>query len=200
MNGLTSLDAAYLAMSFFVPGYVYFVVRGHLIPGQRSRGLETPIRLLSVSTVNFSIWAWAVYLVLESASLPTWARPAIWTFSILISPVIMGILSGLVFKYRLIDKLYMKIGFNPSHVTPTSWDFAFSQEEERFIIVTLTDGKRFAGLWGGRSFASDLPSERDIFIEKVYKIKDGDTPWEPTNRTVLLRADVIRSVEFIPLT
>jgi len=74
VNGLSDFDAVYVAMSFLVPGYVYFVVRGHLVPGHRSRGNESIIRLLSVSTVNFSIWAWAVYMVIEMEDAPVWAR------------------------------------------------------------------------------------------------------------------------------
>lgn len=199
MNGLSDFDAVYVAMSFLVPGYVYFVVRGHLVPGHRSRGNESIIRLLSVSTVNFSIWAWAVYMVIEMEDAPVWARPAVWTFAILVSPVFMGLISGVVAKFQVMRWVYKKVGFNPTHITPTSWDFAFSQPEERFVLVTMSDGKRFAGIWGSRSFASDEPNERDVYIEKVYQVGQDNQPWTETNRSVLIRSECIRSVEFIPI-
>ncbi|MCO8146713.1 DUF6338 family protein [Rhodovulum tesquicola] len=199
MIGLSDFDAVYVAMAFLVPGYVYFVVRGHLVPGHRSRGNESIIRLLSVSTVNFAVWAWAVYLVVESQDAPIWMHAAVWTFAILVSPALMGLLSGLMTKYQVLRWLYNRIGFSPAHIVPTSWDYAFSKPHERFVIVVMNDGRRFAGLWGKDSFASDEPGERDIFIEKVYKIGADDEPWTETNRSVLIRAEAIRSVEFIPV-
>ena len=162
MGGLTDFDTVFVAMAFCVPGYVYLVVRGHIVPGHRARGTESIIRLLSVSTVNFMLWAWAVYLVIGSNKMPEWAKPAIWTFAILVSPAIMGLLSGLSTKFRWVQKIYRFLRFHPVHIIPTSWDYAFSRPEPRYVIITLDNGRIFAGLWGARSFASDDPTERDI--------------------------------------
>lgn len=197
MGSLTDFDAVYVAMSFLVPGYVYFVVRGHLVPGHRSRGSESIIRLLSVSTVNLAFWAWAIYLVISTEELPTWTRPAIWTLAVLISPAAMGLVSGLFTRFNILGRIYRKMGFHPVHITPTSWDYAFSRPKPCFIIVKLTDGGRFAGYWGEKSFASDEPSERDIFIEKAFKIDDESGVWTETDRSVLIKASVVRTVEFV---
>lgn len=200
MGGLTNLDAVFIAMAFCVPGYVYLVVRGHIVPGHRARGTESIIRLLSVSTVNFMIWAWAVYLVLGSDELPLWTRPAIWTFAILVSPAIMGLLSGLATKWSVLNWIYRKMKFHPVHIIPTSWDYAFAKPEPRFLIIKLADGGIFAGMWGSDSFASDEPAERDIYLEKVCKIDKTTGEWTETDRSVLIKGEHIRSVEFIPLT
>lgn len=198
MGGLTDFDTVFIAMAFIVPGYVYLVVRGHIVPGHRARGTESLVRLLSISTLNFMLWAWAVYLVLESDDLPKWARPAIWTFAILVSPVIMGLLSGFSTKMGLVTRLYKFLDFHPVHIIPTSWDYAFSIPHQRYVIITLDNGKRFAGLWGVKSFASDEPSERDIYLEKVFKIEKESGTWTETDRSLLVKGQYVRSVEFIP--
>lgn len=200
MGGLTDFDAVFVAMAFCVPGYVYLVVRGHIVPGHRARGTESIIRLLSVSTVNFMVWAWAVYLVIGSDELPAWAKPAIWTFAILISPAIMGFLSGLSTRFGLVSRIYRFFRFHPVHIIPTSWDYAFSQPEPRYVIITLDNGRIFAGLWGGKSFASDEPTERDIYIEQVCNIEKESGTWTATNRSLLIKGNHIRSVEFIPFS
>jgi hypothetical protein len=197
MGGLTDFDAVFVAMAFCVPGYVYLVVRGHLVPGHRARGTESIIRLLSVSTLNFMVWAWAVYLVVGSTSLPDWTRPAIWTFALLVSPAIMGVISGLSTKFGLLKWVYQKLNFHPVHIIPTSWDYAFSKPEPRYVIITLDNGRHFYGFWGGDSFASDEPSERDIYIEQVFTLEEKSGDWKPTNRSLLVKGEHIRSVEFI---
>lgn len=199
MGGLTDFDTVFVAMAFCVPGYVYLVVRGHIVPGHRARGTESIIRLLSVSTVNFMIWAWAVYLVIGSDELPPWVKAAMWTFAILVSPAIMGLLSGLSTKFGWVSKMYGFFRFHPVHIIPTSWDYAFSKPEPRYVIITLDNGKIFAGLWGEKSFASDEPNERDIYIEQVCKIDKESGCWTATERSLLIRGNHIRSVEFIPL-
>ncbi|TGN67335.1 hypothetical protein E4L95_05370 [Paracoccus liaowanqingii] len=144
------------------------------------------------------LWAWAVYLVLGTDDLPLWTRPAIWTFAILVSPVVMGVLSGLATKWGVLSKIYRQMSFHPVHVIPTSWDYAFSKPEPKFLIVKLADGSIFGGLWGTKSFASDEPAERDIYIEKIYKIDKDTGVWTGTDRSLLLKGEHIRSIEFIP--
>lgn len=68
----------------------------------------------------------------------------------------------------------------------------------RYVIITLDNGKRFAGLWGVKSFASDEPSERDIYLEKVFKIEKESGTWTETDRSLLVKGQYVRSVEFIP--
>lgn len=197
MGSLTDFDTVFVAMAFCVPGYVYLVVRGHIVPGHRVRGTESLITLLSISTVNFMLWAWAVYLVVGSDEVPEWTTPAIWTFAILVSPAIMGILSGLSTKFGWLKKIYLFLKLHPIDIIPTSWDYAFSKREPCYVIVTLDNGGTFAGLWGARSFASDEPTERDIYIEKVCKI-DKKGAWTATDRSVLIKGEHIRSIEFVP--
>ena len=90
------------------------------------------------------------------------------------------------------------MGLNFISQIPTAWDYKFSSfDERRWVLVTLKDGGSVAGQFGGASFASSEPDERDIYIQKVYRVKQGQ-PWEPieSNDGILIRGDEIRYIEF----
>lgn len=50
--------------------------------------------------------------------------------------------------------------------------------EPHWILVTFKDSTRVAGYCGRESFISSDPSERDIYIERVYDVDDNGT-WIP---------------------
>ena len=55
-----------------------------------------------------------------------------------------------------------------------------------------------AGRYDVQSFASSDPSERDIFIEKVYEIQE-DGPWKDVgDKGILIRPSEVRYIEFFP--
>ena len=197
MGGLTSLDTVYLAMIFLVPGYVYFAVRGHLVAGHRTRGNEAVIRLLCVSCVNFVFSGWIVSLVVNSPSATDLSKAVAWTFAILIAPAFLGFMSGLATQKEWLRKVYSRLKLKSVHVTPTAWDYAFIGRKECYVIVTLQQGGRFAGVWGASSFAADEPTERDLYLEHVYEIGDGEGEWKASSRSVLIKAAEIRHVEFM---
>lgn len=64
-------------------------------------------------------------------------------------------------------------------------------------MVTLTDGSTVCGWFGDNSFASSVPEERDLFIEKVYRLNEG-LHWERVENSdgILFRAGEIRHIEF----
>ena len=50
------------------------------------------------------------------------------------------------------------------HVMPTAWDWKIGDMTEQWVLVTLKDGTRFAGLCGSDSFiSSDPPSVISTF-------------------------------------
>ena len=60
------------------------------------------------------------------------------------------------------------------HNTPTSWDWRFARcETARFVMVTLTDGAKFAGIFGVNSFASTDPTERELYIEEMMDLDEN---------------------------
>lgn len=197
MNGLTSFDTVYVALLFIVPGYVYYAIRGQLVAGHRARGNEAIVRLVCVSCVNFVFSGWYVYLTLGDPTSSNAERAFAWTFCILICPALLGLASGASNQFELSKRIYKRLRLKHVHVVPTSWDFAFSGREACYVIVTLQEGGRFAGIWCDKSFAADEPSERDLYLEDVYEIGKDDGPWVATDRSVLIKSQEIRYIEFI---
>jgi hypothetical protein len=64
--------------------------------------------------------------------------------------------------------------------------------------VTLKDDTKHVGLLGAKSFISTDPSERDIYIEKVYE-RQGDGEWKDVGDwSVLIAGSEVKTVEFKP--
>jgi hypothetical protein len=64
------------------------------------------------------------------------------------------------------------------------------------VLITLKDGSQIAGWFGKNSLASSELSERDIYLELVYKLEDD--AWQPVARSagILINAEEIRYIEF----
>lgn len=79
----------------------------------------------------------------------------------------------------------------------TAWDAYFSQHKPAWLLVTLKDGTYVYGFFGKKSFASDDPDCRDLFLETAYEqLPDGQ--WAPLRDTagVLIMGDEISRIEF----
>jgi hypothetical protein len=114
-----------------------------------------------------------------------------------VSPLAVGVVLGIAHQKNYPNWLRQITGIAMIHPIPTSWDYAFSTGESCWVIVTLKDGSQVAGFWGPSSFASSDPKERDIFIEKVFKIpKRGAWKEVPRTSGILLRGDEIQHIEF----
>lgn len=196
MEGLVSLDAVYIALLFFVPGYVFSVFRGHFILGRKMEGAEFYVRLLTLSAVNFALTGWPIYLGIAAGVGPE-LRAVLWALVILVLPAAFGLISGAWTKKEWLKRLYGIFGLNPIHHVPTSWDYAFSRSPGQFVLVVLKDGTQYGGWWASRSFASSVAEERDLLIEQVYRVPEGDGEWVAVGRSVLIAAGEIRTVEFI---
>jgi hypothetical protein len=197
MGNLLSLDALNIAIVFIVPGYIISTFRGHFISGQKISGADYTVRLLTLSALNFTVSGWAIYLAIAWDSNPA-LRAIIWLIVLGISPMALGVLSGLASKREWLRKIYAYLGLGPLHVIPTSWEYQFSNMIEAWVFVVLKDETKFAGYWGGRSFASSQSDERDLLIEKVYDVPE-DGPWIPTNKSLFIAAGEILTIEFIPV-
>lgn len=196
MGNFLSLDAIYIAFVFVVPGYIISCFRAHFVTGRKPTRPDYFVRLLTLSALNFTISGWAIYLAFAWDTGPV-ARTLVWLFVLGVSPVAIGIISGMGSQREWPRNLYGWIGLSPLHYIPTSWDYQFSKQAAWWVLVVLKNDTKFAGYWSGKSFASSEPEERDVLIEQVFEIPD-EGPWTPTNKSVLITSGEIRSIEFIP--
>jgi hypothetical protein len=42
----------------------------------------------------------------------------------------------------------------------------------QWVILHLRDGRRIGGFYGGNSYATEYPHEREIFLEEVWHLSD----------------------------
>lgn len=198
---ISSFDTVFFTLAFLVPGFVCHTVLSSLVPRQQSDSNLSFLRFLTLSSINYALWAWLIYLVFSGGwneSHPEWTA-AMWAWVILVSPALLGLLWGKLSERGWARGILLRLGFNPLHAAPTAWDYKFhSQSEPVWIVVTLTDGSTVRGRFGNRSFASSDSADRDIYIEEVYRFEKG-SPWIPALRSdgILVRGSFIRNIEFL---
>ena len=89
-----------------------------------------------------------------------------------------------------------KIKIRTIHTTPTAWDYLFSKQESGFVIVTLIDDQKLYGWYSSQSFTSSDPDERDIFIEKGYRIDGEKWTLDEQSQGFYIAKDQIKVIEF----
>ena len=86
-----------------------------------------------------------------------------------------------------------------THRTPSSWDYAWEDDEPCLVVATLKTGESVAGYYGPKSHSGYGSQHRDLFLEEKWNIVQGDegTRLEPVEKTLglWLAADEIVSVE-----
>ena len=195
-----SVDAVLLTAAFLVPGFVWESVLHMFLRRQQERVDLTWLRFLTLSSVNYGLWSWLIYLLFAGAGVLSsrWAAAFVWFFILFVSPVTLGAATGLLSQRATVRRLLARYGVYTIHPVPTAWDYVFSESTGSWVLVTLADGSTIAGIFSARSFASSDASERDLFLEQLYRVEDGG-PWQPVpmNRGVWIRGEAIRAIEFL---
>lgn len=68
--------------------------------------------------------------------------------------------------------IFTKMGIDTIHSTSVAWDYYFSNRKASFVIITLTDGTILRGWYSSDSFTSSDSEERDIYVEKSYRLNE----------------------------
>lgn len=194
MIDLESPEAFRVVLYFIVPGLIAVFFRAQFLSGQMTKHSDAILTYFSVSMVYWSI------LTVFGIS-PAMVSSTAWMSFVftLICPSILGCALGLNARLDIIRNLLRKARLNPVHPTATAWDWKLSRTGACYVLVTLTEGECVAGTYDQKSFSSSDPSERDLFLEKVFEVpKDG--PWkEVPGKEILIRANEIRYIEFYPI-
>lgn len=196
-----TVDAVYVTLAFIVPGFIIRSVMAMLIPSKEGPQHLAFLQFLSLSCINYAIWSWLIYLLLNSGFFVDHAgrSAAAWFCLIFIGPVGMGLLLGHLQSKNIIRRLLQWARFTPLHPIPTAWDYKFSalqREVSRYVVVTLKDGVKICGLFASASFASCYADGGDLYLQRIYLYDGGE--WKDVQRDdgVLISGDEIRCVEF----
>lgn len=82
---------------------------------------------------------------------------------------------------------------------PTSWDYFFSKREECILVIYLKDKEKpIVGEYSYNSFASSYPYIKDLYLEKMYTIKEDGELFEKNNtKGIYIPLDNIEYIEFV---
>jgi hypothetical protein len=199
-----SLDVIFYTLAFLVPGFVLYATYSLGVPRRDERFELSFLRFLTLSGVNYAAWSWLVYLMVQPTFLQTvpYRRgilAGLWFVVIFVGPAGLGLLLGRGSHRTRIRSLLHRLGFRTLHEQPTAWDYFFhSIDRAVFALVTFKDGSTVAGLITSGTFASSQSKERDLYLERVYKVRAQGEPWEetPNSAGVLIRGDEIKHIEF----
>ena len=196
---LNSPDILLYTILFIVPGFVFHNVVSSFVPRKEEKVERLFLRYLLFGAFNYALWFPILKCANTSGVLRNQPFPvvALWVATIFIGPCAIGVITGFCEQRDFVRLALQKLRLNPIHATPTAWDYRFSKSPPVWIQVCLKDGKSVRGVFGGHSFASSDPDERDLYIEQTYTVAvDGKWHAGPRNSAVLIKADQIAYVEF----
>lgn len=188
----------YLTFVLLVPGMIILYLRSQFTTGRL--GLSNALlSYLSVSCVYYA-------LVFPIANLP-WIReldyqdPLGWIFLVFLGPAVFGALLGVDIQRNYTRGFLRRAGLNTVHAVPSAWDWKFNKVQQlKWVVVTLKDGTQIGGFYGEDSFASSEPTERDIYLERSYRIDDEESCWSfESEEGILIVREEIKTIEFSPV-
>lgn len=198
MPEIKSIEQLSLILGFLVPGLVAMYVRAQFLTGRMQGQNDAILTYLSLSVV----W-WGIILPFTPLSVDAkqnlQVAPFIWLVLVFFGPAVFGALIGLNASWDWSRRLFAFIGIDLVHVIPTAWDWKFGKSmPASWVLLTLKDGTHFAGYCGEQSFASSDPSERDLYLEKVYEIDDNNNWILQDGASLLITQGEIQTIEFWP--
>jgi Family of unknown function (DUF6338) len=195
MQGIINATVLAIALAFVVPGYIIGTVRSLFLTGRRSIKPEAQVfEALGLSAVNLVICYPIVAYLVERAGPSTWLAHMSWLVVLIAIPVLAGVCLGTAARNGWAQSLLHQVGLAPVHAMPTAWDWKFAQCQPSWVLVTLTDGTKFAGYCGAGSFMSSEPSERDLYIEAAFDVAD-DNQWHQKRSGVYISHGQISTIE-----
>lgn len=197
MPDVEFLENIYLALLFFVPGLVVLFVRSQFVTGAKFPHSAAWLPYLAISVIYYGL-AFPLIDFVVAKDQPIHGRILAWYSLVFAGPAVLGLVLGINIQKDLFRRLLQRYGLNPVHVIPTAWDWKFGNMTEQWVLVTLKDGTRFAGLCGSDSFKSSDPIERDIYIQEVYDLDDDDNWSSSGEKALLIAAGEVQTIEFWP--
>lgn len=198
MDQMLSPDNIKTFLFFVVPGIIALYIRAQFMAGRIPPISEGIVAYATVSLVYHALAYPLAASLYSGGDISGWL--AFWWFVlIIVGPASLGLILGLNVKRGWMKALLARAGIATVHPVDCAWDWHFSTCKESWVLVVLKDGTKWGGFLGKNSFMSSSNSERDMFIEKVYEIRD-DSPWEARTSSVWIAQGEIQSIEFWPNT
>lgn len=199
MDAFASEDVAriFAGLGLLIPGALIVYVRSLFLTGRRQLHREATLTYVIISILYLAL-ALPAFTLLYNSTEVAWLHYVLWVLLILVIPLATGILIGAAHQHEWLGFIRDLLRLKIVHPMPTAWDRMFGMQKPQWLVVRLKDGSSVLGYYGGNSFASSDPSERDVYIERVY-LAGTEGRWQPTKNGILLQSSQIASIEFMEI-
>ena len=194
-----SLENVSYIIVFLVPGIIISYVRSKFLTGRIPSRTDQVLYYFSITVCYYAvIYPFVHYINWTQQS--DYYYGLMWIFFVIVAPLFVGLILGFEVTFDWSRRMLSRLGLDVVHPIPTAWDWVFGSGRRSWIIITLKDDTKFYGYCGENSFISSDPTERDIYIEKIYNYtENGD--WEDSgDKGVLIVHGEIRTIELITVT
>jgi hypothetical protein len=198
MPDLKSLENVELAIFFLVPGVVILFIRSQFLTGRMPAFAEAVMHYFIISLIYATIAYTPMKWFIGQTGGPV-SRTFLWLVFTIIAPTAVGLFLGVAVRNDWLYRFAGRIGVRPVHAAPTAWDWFFSRSRECWVVVTLKNGSTFSGWMGRDSFFSSNPSERDIFLSKIYDVDGAGTWIDRGAKSLYIAHGEVQTIEFIAL-
>ncbi|AHD02875.1 DUF6338 family protein [Leisingera methylohalidivorans] len=201
MIDLKSPEAFQIILYLVVPGLITTYLRAQFLTGRMQKHTDAILAYLTISLIY-----WASIMLTGLTLKQIISDPIFSLLAIFVGPglfgLILGVSAGTDFLRRFLLKswIFQRLKLNLVHPTPTAWDWKFQRGETHFLLITTSEGLKIRGEYGSNSFASNDPTERDLFIEQLYEFQEEGGPWKKAEagKGILIRPSEIKYIEFYP--
>lgn len=198
MSQFLSPDTFEFFARYLLAGYVVIIIRSRFVSTQRPKTADLVVEAVILSLINqlvFQLLLWP----LPETSLAWLGTKAILFSEILVLPTVLGLLLGLNLARGWNNAVLRRLSMPVSQPVHRAHDFAFTHNRSvGLVIVTYFDGTVVFGYFGEHSMAASDVERSDIYLERLYDVKD-DGQWIELDppRGALLSLNGVRSIEFL---
>lgn len=187
------IDKIFLFLVLVLPGFISLKIYDLLIASEKRDFSKSIIEFVCFSVLNFSALSFLIVYISKEEFVTT-NQYQYW-FSILFIFIIMPAIWPFIYLYLGRFKIFRKHILSP-YKQP--WDYVFSKKEVMWVILHMKNGKIIRGKFAKKSFASSYPSERQIYIEELWKAGEKGGIKSKINRTkgAIISQDEISHIEF----
>jgi hypothetical protein len=148
MGDVKSLEQLALVAAFLCPGLIALFVRAQFLTGRTDMGKDAVLGFFTLSTIYYGLLAPFLPWLSRHGASPSDGPMALFAWTV-VGPAILGFLLGLNASRGWLWRALLFCRIRTVHVIPTAWDQTFGTLQASWLIVTLKDGSKVAGFFGG---------------------------------------------------
>ncbi|MDU9049713.1 MAG: DUF6338 family protein [Candidatus Electrothrix sp. Rat3] len=183
------IDKLFLFIAFVIPGFISIKTYEILIPTESKDSSKQILDAIAYSCINYALLMWLI-LEVEQSTLNTthpFLYKIFYTLVLFVFPIIWVLMWRWVRGWKFLQERL-------PHPTVKPWDYVFCQKQWYWIIVTLKNGDKIAGKYGGKSFTSSNPAPEQIYFEEAWVLNDDggfDRPRRGTAGIIILSEEIL---------